>query len=134
MSRKFDTIPTKLAAHRTVTNATGVDATPPVTSHANWATNHYPIVRIYAEVAFTGGVTPSVDIGVYVRQKDSSGNYHVARAPSPDSRWSTGTLRVTGNDKVAFDILTEGDDYLVLVEAVNGAPATWTVALLASGR
>lgn len=137
MSRRNSVIPTRLIAHRTVTQVEGVDTTPPAVDHAGFqSSNKYPIVRVYAEVAFTGGVSPSVDLGVYARQLDSSAPpaYKVARAPSPDSRWATGTLRITGNDKVAFDILAEGDDFLVLVEAVNGAPATWSVVLRASAR
>jgi len=135
MSRRNLIQPNHLIAHRTVTNVEGVDGTPPAVDHADWRSSEkYPVARIYATTAFTGGATPSVDIGVYVRCQDSAGNYHVARAPSPDSRWATGTLNIAGDDKVAFDILTEGDDFLVLVEAVNGAPTPWSVILKSSVR
>lgn len=137
MSRRNEVTPTRLIPHRTITEAGGADATPPAVDHAGWqSSNKYPVVRIYAEVAFIGGVSPSVDLGVYVRQLDSSAPpaYKVARAPSPDSRWATGTLRITGNDKIAFDILAEGDDFLILVEAVNGAPDEWSIITRASAR
>lgn len=135
--RRHSVLPMKLKPHRVVTQVEGVDAHPPAAAHADWASSEkYPIVRAYVTVAFTAGVAPSVDLGVYVRHLDGAASpaYHVARAPSPDARWATGTLRITGNDKVAFDILAEGDDVLVLIEGVNGAPATWSVDIELSPR
>ena len=129
---RIDTVsPTTLTAHRTVTE---VDSTPPSALHDDWAPSKYPVVRAYAEVSFAGGTNPSVDIGCYVRQLDTDNNQHVARAPNPDGRWESGTLRITGDDKIAFDILGEGDDFLVLVEAVNGSPTAWSVTLRVSPR
>ena len=135
MSRRNSVIPNKLIPHRTVTEVEGVDGTPPANDHADWTTSErYPIVRIYADVEFTGGTNPTLDIGVYVRQQDAGGTWIVARAPSPDSRWATGTLNIAGDDVIAFDILAEGDDFLVLVEAVNGTPTNWTAIFKSSVR
>ena len=137
MSRRQSVIPKALVSHRTVTNVEGVDSTPPSNSDADWdSAEGYPIVRVYAVVTFTGGTDSSIDIGAYVRHRDSAAIpvLHVARAPEPDSRWETGTLRITGADNIAFDILCEGDDFLVLVEAVNGSPTAWSVTLRQSLR
>jgi len=138
MSRRATIQPNKVISHRTaVTNITGVDATPPSTTHADWDSSlRYPIIRIFAQIAFTGGTNPSIDIGAWVRHADNSGTpvYVVGRAPNPDNRWQTGTLRIIGSTKIAFDILTDTDDFLVLAEAVNGSPTAWTLTLNQSVR
>lgn len=137
MSRRQSVIPRALVAHRTVTEVEGLDTTPPSNANADWdSAEGYPIARIYAAITFTGGTNPSIDLGVYVRHRDDAATpvLHVARAPAPDSRWETGTLRITGDDNIAFDVLCEGDDFLVLVEAVNGSPTNWSVVLRQSLR
>ena len=135
MSRRQSVIPWAITAHRTVTNVTGVDTTPPATDHADWATSgKHPIIRVYASIAFTAGSSPNADIGCYVRRLDSGGTYRIARAPNPDARWQSGTLNFAGDDEVAFDILTDSDDFLVLVEAVNGSPSAYTIAFRTSPR
>lgn len=126
--------PRALEAHRTVTS---VDTTPPANTHDDWdASLGYPVVRIYADVSFVGGTTPSVDLAMYVRRWDREDPpaAHVARAPAPDSRWETGLLRITGDDTIAFDTEPGGDDFLVVVAAVNGAPTSFQVVLRHSLR
>lgn len=131
MSRRYSVIPTSSVAHRTITQAQGVDTVPPAANHTDWVpSDGYPLFRFYADVSFTGGISPSVELSVWVKSPDGV----VARAPAPDDRWATGRLVITGNDKVAFDVLSEGDAVLVLVEKVNGSPSQWTVALRYSRR
>lgn len=135
MSRRHIVEPMKLQPHRTVTQVEGVDSHPPAVDHADWfSSQKYPIVRAYITTVFTGGTNPSVDIQVYVRHLDNAATplYHVARAP--DTALYYGVMTIEGNDKQSLDILAEGDDVLVLVEAVNGAPSTWSVNIELSPR
>ena len=128
MSRRYSVVPQAAQDHRSVTT---LDSVPPPATHPDWlSADGYPVVRIYADVTLTGGTNPSVELSAWVRSPDGT----VARAPAPDDRWATGTLTIAGSDKVAFDVLAEGDDVLVLVEAINGGPASWSVTLKASGR
>lgn len=136
MSRRLSVIPQHLRDHRL--NISAVDTPiPPLEANVDWDSSEgYPLVRFYFDLTFVGGTSPSLDIGIYVRQLDSGApnTRRVARSPAPDDRWTTGTINIAGDDVVAFDALVEGDDYLVVVEAVNGTPTSFNLDVRASGR
>lgn len=132
--RRLSVIPQAARTHRTT--ITVVDSPiPPLASNADWDTSEgYPLVRFYVTVAFTGGTNPTAVLSIWVRQKEGAGAFVVARSPLPDDRFTFAPLIITGDDQVAFDALTEGDDYLVLVEDVTGSPSSFSVDVKASGR
>lgn len=105
--------------HRTVTAVDGT--TIPAANDSRWAKNPGAhLARVFADVSFTGGTNPSATLRYYLR------------SPSGDTSGVVGkgsTVTVNGNDKVFFDVAVEGDDLLVLVEAVGGAPTSFQVVL-----
>ncbi len=125
-------IPQAARSHRIITV---VDSVPPPASSPDWeSSDGYPVARFYVTTAFVGGASPTAVLSIWVRQKEGAGAFVVARSPLPDDRFTFAPLVITGDDSVAFDALVEGDDFIVLVEAVTGAPTSFSVDVKVSGR
>ncbi len=134
MSRRHEIIAKSLTEHRTLDEVAGVDSTSPASDHADWeSADGYPSVRCFVSVAFVEGTNPTAVIGIWLRQHDGT-NYWVARSPKPVDRWASGTITITGNDIIAFDIPVEAEDYLILVEDITGTPTSWDVIIRTSPR
>lgn len=134
MSRRHEIIAKALTLHRAVDEVAGVDSTPPASDHADWeSANGYPSVRCFVSAAFVGGTDPTAVIGIWLRQHDGT-NFYVARSPKPSDLWVSGTITITGDDIIAFDVPVEAEDYLILVEDITGTPTSWDVIIRTSPR
>lgn len=116
--------PLPLVTHRS--NIAAADgATPPAANSGLWTANPggCATARVYAYVTFTGGTNPYVVLRPWLRSDGASGRVGKGQA-----------LTVTGTDQVAIDVDTSGDDLLVYVESLAGAPSSTDVDLYVSWR
>lgn len=135
MSRRHEIIAKTLTLHRAIDEVAKKDGTtPPAVDHADWASaDGYPSVRCFIDVDFVEGTNPTAVLRVWLRSHDGI-NYYVAKCPKDDDRWATGTITITGNDVIVFDIPVETEDYLILVEDITGEPTSWDVIIRTSPR
>ena len=112
--------PSTTVAHRTVTSADGTTA--PAGNNAAWLSNTVGArwLRIYANVTFSGGSSPTAVLQPYVKFGSTDDDVGELGATSS-------TTYAAG--RIAFDVEVKGDDALIFVESVTGSPSSFSVAM-----